>query len=256
MTKFFPFFIRFRMIDIGPICLLPCSMRWIALFALAAFFAAAPAFAQSTPDKTPKAPTQLPAPKAEPENGESYASPLPHEQEGPSAADRGPVQKRFTIASDVDALGFEENARATANVPSHEKIALDKRVSISLVHDVQNDQNYKGASNHALLFEVEYINWGAVTQEQLNARRGHYFTITWKNGGPKGDFTARFEYRQIKSKEIIRTLTQDMPHVSGGTRSYFAVVDKAYLAYGPVCGWRFSILKGDTVVAETKSYIW
>jgi hypothetical protein len=51
-------------------------------------------------------------------------------------------------------------------------------------------------------------------------------------------------------------LTQDMPHVSGATRSYFAVTDQAYLTYGPIVSWRFSILKGDTVVAQTKSFIW
>jgi len=60
----------------------------------------------------------------------------------------------------------------------------------------------------------------------------------------------------VKSKEIVRSLTQVMPHVSGATRSYFAVVDKAYLAYGPVSAWRFTIRQGDAVVAEAKSYIW
>jgi hypothetical protein len=47
-----------------------------------------------------------------------------------------------------------------------------------------------------------------------------------------------------------------MPHVHGAVRSYFAVTDKAYLAYGPVVSWRFTILKGDTVVAEEKSSLW
>jgi hypothetical protein len=47
-----------------------------------------------------------------------------------------------------------------------------------------------------------------------------------------------------------------MPNVSGTVRSYFAVVDQAYLTYGPVVSWRFTILKGDTVVAEEKSFIW
>ena len=113
-----------------------------------------------------------------------------------------------------------------------------------------------GGDNHALQYEVTYLNWGAVTNEQLLARRGHYFTITWDNDGPKDDFTARFEYREVKSKEIVRTLTQDMKRVSGSVRSYFAVTDKAYLAYGPVVSWRFTILKGDTVVAQTHSFIW
>lgn len=233
-------------------------MRWTALFALIALGGlclSGPAFAQTAPPKSTKTPTQLPTPKAEPENPQAYAPPLPPEQEGPSAADVGPVQKHFVRASTTDDLASTEN-EDNAALALHEKIALDKRISIPLIHDVQNDGSYKSFSNQALAFEIQYLNWGAVTQEQLQARRGHYFTNTWVNDGPPADFTARFEYRQVKSKEIVRTLTEDMPHVSGTTRSYFAVVDKAYLAYGPVCSWRFTILKGDTVVAEAKSFIW
>jgi len=247
------------MIDMGRVRLLPCPMRWMALFALAAFLSATPAFAQTssqtTPKKADKAPKHLPEATAEPADNATYAAPTPREKQGPTAADRGPFQKYFVYASNPDEPGSEENAE-TANTPVHEKAALDKRIQVSLVHDVENDSDYKGASNPALLFEIKYINWGAVTDEQLKARQGHYFTISWQNGGPKSDFTARFEYRQVKSKEVVRTLTQNMPHVSGTVRSYFAVVDKAYLAYGPVCSWRFSILKGDTVVAETRSFIW
>jgi hypothetical protein len=234
-------------------------MRWIALSALAAFLAATPAFAQATsqtvPQKSPKPQSHLPESTAEPADHASYAAPAPREKQGPTEADRGPVQKHFVMASQPDEPGSEENAE-TANTPPHEKTALDKRIKVSLVHDVQDDGDYKGGANHALLFEIKYINWGAVTDEQLRARQGHYFTISWENGGPAGDFTSRFEYRQVKSKDVVRTLTQNMPHVSGDTRSYFAVVDKAYLAYGPISSWRFTILKGDTVVAETKSFVW
>jgi hypothetical protein len=111
-------------------------------------------------------------------------------------------------------------------------------------------------ANHAIRFEIEYINWGAVTAEQLAARRGHYFTISWTNAGPRDNFTARFQYRQVKSKGIVRVLEEPMPNVRGTVRSYFAVVSKAFLLYGPVASWRFAILRGDTVVAETKSFIW
>lgn len=235
-------------------------MRWIALIALAAFLPAAPAFAQTAqnnqtvPKKAP-APVHLPPATAEPENAQGYAPPLRPEQEGPSEADRGPVQKHFIMASASDDLMSNEDAE-TANTPRHETVAIDKHIEVPLIHDVQNDGSYKAGNNHALQGEIEYLNWGAVTQEQLQARRGHYFTITWANDGPKGDFIARFQYRQVNSKAVVRTLTQPMPHVSGGVRSYFAVVDKAYLAYGPVSSWRFTILKGDTVVAEAKSFIW
>ena len=217
----------------------------------------------SSPPKVTKTPTSLPPVKAEPAQG-SYG-PVIYDQtdNGPTDADVGPAQKHFVRAFTTDNLeelaltSDGDNAYDNAALRNnHEKIALDKKLSVKKIHDVQDDGPGSGGDNNALRYEVTYLNWGAITQEQINARRGHYFTITWANDGPKSDFTTRFEYREVKSKEIVRTLTQKMPAVSGATRSYFAVVNKAYLAYGPVVSWRFTVLKGDTVVAEAKSFIW
>jgi len=259
MAKRLPDFIRFRMIDRRQVALLVCPMRWMALLVVTALLAAQPALAQNasgqTPQKSPKAPTALPQPVAEPENSSAYEGPVASTPEGPSAADRGPAQKYFVLASQADDLATTEVAD-NKFVLAPQKMALDKRITVPLIHDIQDDATYHAASNHALQFEAEYLNWGATTSEQLQARHGHYFTITWVNKGPRADFTARFEYRQVKSQEIVRTLVQAMPQVHGATRSYFGVVDKAYLAYGPVCSWRFSILKGDTVVAQTRSFVW
>ena len=209
----------------------------------------------TAPPKVTKTPTSLPPAKAEPAEG-SYGPVIYDSTDtGPTDADVGPAQKHFIRASMLDNLADTQNEdNASLKIP--QKIALDKRLSVKKIHDVQDDGPSSGGDNHALRYEVTYLNWGAVTQEQINARRGHYFTITWANDGPKADFTARFEYREVKSKEIVRTLTQPMPAVSGAVRSYFAVVNKAYLAYGPVVSWRFTVLKGDTVVAEAKSFIW
>ncbi len=230
-------------------------MRWTALIALAAFFPGVPALAQNAVPKPVHAPTSLPTPKAEPENNGAYEQPAPRQEAGPSEADIGPVQRHFVRASTTDDLADTEN-EDNASLAIHEKIALDKNIKVPLIHDVQDDSSFNGSGNPSLQFEIQYLNWGAVTAEQLRARQGHYFTITWENKGQPADYIARFEYRQVKSKEVVRTLTQKMLHVSGNTRSYFAVVDKAYLAYGPVCSWRFTVLKGDTVVAESKSFVW
>jgi hypothetical protein len=233
-------------------------MRWLALIALAAFFSEGQSPAQTSQDSSaPAQPTitHLAKPTAEPENSGAYASPAPGEKEGPSKSDIGPVQKHFVLASQTDNLA-ETQVDDNKSLLLKEKTTLDKRISVKLIHDVQNDSTFRAGENHALDYERDYLNWGAVTNEQLQARQGHYFTITWKNDGPRSDFIARFEYRQVKSKEIVRTLIQPMPKVSGATRSYFAVVNQAYLAYGPVYSWRFTILRGDTVVAESKSFIW
>ncbi len=235
-------------------------MRWTPLLALAIVAQALPAVGQTTTNTPPKVvhtPTQLPRPKAEPENGAQYGPPIAQPGDGPTAADVGPPQRHFVRASNTDNLAQTQN-EDNAALAIHEKMALDKKITVPKIHDVQNDGPYAGFSsgNHALQYEILYLNWGAVTDEQINARKGHYFTVTWDNHGPKADFIARFEYREVKSKEIVRTLTQPMPAVRGAVRSYFAVVGKAYLTYGPVVAWRFTVLKGDTVVAEAKSFIW
>jgi hypothetical protein len=255
MAKPLPAFIRFRAIDRRRANLLVCLMRCLALLVLTALLTGPSALAQNAPVQKPaKTPTSLPTPVAEPENSNAYEGPAAPTPTGPTAADRGPAQRYFVLASEPDDLA-QTQVPDNKFVSAPQKMALDKRISVPLIHDIQDDSSYN-MDNHALAYEIDYLNWGAITHEQLQARRGHYFTITWVNRGPRSDFTARFEYRQVKSQEIIRTLVQAMPQVHGATRSYFGVVDKAYLAYGPVCSWRFSILKGDTVVAQTRSFVW
>jgi hypothetical protein len=229
-------------------------MRWMVFTGLALLLPTV-ARAQVPDENRSGQRDQLPAATAEPDNADAYAPPMVREDEGPSLADRGPAQKPFILASEPDDLASEDNPPTVENIPP-DKVALDKKIHISLIHDVDNNGSYRSGSNHALQFEIKYINWGAVTAEQLEARRGHYFTISWVNHGPTDNFTARFEYRQVKSKEIVRTLTETMNKVSGSVRSYFGVVGKAYLDYGPVASWRISILKGDTVVAQERSFLW
>ena len=235
-------------------------MRRIALTVFAVLLSTALIPAATDPDqpaakkRPPKTPTSLPPATAEPENGANLPV-ITHQQDEATEGDIGPVLKHFVRASTTDDLAETQNAD-NASLALREKISLDKRISVPLIHDVQNDGPQSRGSNHAMAFEIDYLNWGAVTNAQLLARRGHYFTITWKNAGPKDDFTTVFEYREVKSKEIVRSLSQSAHAVSGATRSYFAVVDKAYQAYGPVVSWRFTVRKGDLVVAEAKSFIW
>jgi hypothetical protein len=228
--------------------IVPCVLAVAVLPVLAYAF-------DNSSDRSPQHSDRLPTAVAEPANAAAYAPPEPMEEDQPSAMDIGPAQRPFVMAADTDNLENDPNAPNVNNMPP-EKTALDPKIHVPLVHDVQNDGDLGGRDNHALQFEIKYLNWGAVTLTQQMARRGHYFTITWVNDGPKGDFTARFQYRQVKSQEIVRTLTQPMHHVSGAVRSYFAVVNKAYHSYGPVASWRFTILRGDTVVAQAQSFVW
>jgi hypothetical protein len=243
------------MVDILWAASLPYFMRWTVLIALTFLLSVVARAQEAAQDRSSQPRDQLPATTAEPDNIQAYAPAEPIEEEGPTEADRGPAQRPFILATGIDTLDTEENPPRVGNLPA-EKLALDPKVKVLVIHDVQNDSTYKGASNHALLYEIKYINWGAVTAGQLEARRGHYFTISWVNHGPRADFTAQFQYREVKSREVVRTLVQAMPEVKGTVRSYFGVVGKAYKTYGPVASWRFSILRDGKVVAQTKSYVW
>ncbi len=209
----------------------------------------------TTIPKPPKAPTALPTPKAEPVNPGAYAAPVQRERSGPSEMDVGPVQRHFVRASTMDTEPVNDDLYNNKALKIQEKTALDKRITVPLIHDVENN-GVIADGTPSMQYELTYLNWGAVTDEQRDARHGHYFTITWKNKGPADDFVARFQYREVKTQEVVRTLTQSMPHVHGAVRSYFAVTGDAYMHYGPIVSWRFTILKGDTVVAEAKSFIW
>ncbi|MEI9999616.1 MAG: hypothetical protein WDO13_10835 [Verrucomicrobiota bacterium] len=243
-------------------------MRWLAISAFVGALSLRAAVAQEQPAATNAAGNPIPPPlpkavhtpsqiypiRAEPATGANLPL-IRRDVEPPSAADIGPVLKHFVRASLPDNLA-QTGTFDNKSLEQTEKVALDRRISVPLVHDVQNDGPGTGPDNVALQYEITYLNWGAVTGQQVLARRGHYFTITWKNSGPRDDFTARFEYRQVHSQEVVRSLSEFMPHVKGGVRSYFAVTSKAYLAYGPIVSWRFTILKGDTIVAQAKSFIW
>jgi hypothetical protein len=153
-------------------------MRWV-VFTIFALLATATMAQEPASNRGTQPRNQLPAATAEPENAAAYAPPTPRENAGPSAADRGPAQRPFILASQTDNVGAEDNPPTVSNAPP-EKIALDRKVQIRLVHDVDNDGKSKTSDeeNHALAYEIKYINFGAVTQEQLEARRGHYFTIS------------------------------------------------------------------------------
>jgi hypothetical protein len=221
-----------------------------------ALLAMSPLYASEVVDRNNQPIDHLASPVAEPaENAAGYGSYNVEAEDTPTPEDIGPVQKKFALATQADDLMNDPNAPIGNTVPN-EVIALDKQIKIPVVHDVQDDNSYHGGNNDSILYEVKYLNWGAVTSSQLRARQGHYFTVTFVNHGPAADFTTLFEYRQVKSKQVVRTLVQEKKHVSGAARAYFAVVNHAYIAYGPVSSWRFTVRHGNTVVAEAKSYLW
>lgn len=133
---------------------------------------------------------------------------------------------------------------------------IDPNIKVTKIHEFRNDNKYNAGGNHALEFEQKYWEYGAITSEERLNRQGHYFVISWVNKGAPANFTTRFEYRQVKSKDVVRSMTLEHPNAKGASRSTFAVLGDAFVAYGPVVSWRFTVMQGDKVVGEEHSFIW
>ncbi|MDE1170758.1 MAG: hypothetical protein PW734_06055 [Verrucomicrobium sp.] len=152
---------------------------------------------------------------------------------------------------------------SSASAPARHS-TLDPHVTVTKIHEVRNDStrihrnedDFHPMRNDALEFEKEYWNYGAVTKEQRNAKRGQIYVISWRNGAPASDFVVRFEYRQQNSHDLVKVKTLSYRGAKGNVRSIFQVIGDEYHKDGPVEGWCLSILRNGLVVGQEKSFVW
>jgi hypothetical protein len=224
--------------------------------------APAPATPEPSPVTPAPEPTPAPAPVAavepakpvEPEKPAVAPTPAP---EPVPATPVEPPKPPAPAPPKKPELTYETFQGKALPTPKDPNLALDPKFRVIKVHAVENDGRVKNLGNNkALEFELQYWNYGAVTEAEKKARLGNYYVITWANEATPGDLVARFEYRQAKSKDVTRALTLAYPQAKGSNRSVFTVVGEAYRVYGPVTAWRFTLLRGDKVVAEEKSFVW
>jgi len=217
--------------------LLATGIIWAALCGL---------LCAETSEKKPKASgtAKPPATTAAASSGAAAKpAPTPPAAKPAPAADSGPV----VIDTPVDAPYQEP-------LPMKEK---DEHVAFGKIYDFVNDPDVTAvASNKPLEYEFKYFNHGAITQEQLKNRKGHYFIINWKYDGPPEELVLRFDYRQQRSRERINTLLISYPAAAGHMRGMFSVRGDAYVKYGKINSWRLTVLRKGRIVAERQSFIW
>lgn len=112
------------------------------------------------------------------------------------------------------------------------------------------------ADDRSLRFEKKYHNFGAVTQVQRRAKRGHYFYVNWHTKQRVSDVKVRFEYRQKNTKDKLYVLEVPFSDVKGWQKAVFEVVGEAYFTQGVVTSWRALVMQGGQIMAERRSFIW
>jgi len=98
---------------------------------------------------------------------------------------------------------------------------------------------------------------GAVTNEELNERLGHYYTIRWNNRDlSKGPATLTFEYQQAASASEIKTIHRDLPENATSGVVEIEITGEEYMLGGRVLAWRITLRRGGETVATRQSYLW
>ena len=150
-------------------------------------------------------------------------------------------------------LGVAQSAEATWDLPVQE----DKNISIGKIFDFLNDPKLTpDGKDPVLKHEFKYFNHGAVTKEQIEARKGHYYIVTFTNDGPAADLVIRMDFRQLLSRDKMNTLEVPYKQVKGSVKQQFVIAGDLYKAYGDVNSWRISVVKDGKIVAQKKSYVW
>lgn len=151
-----------------------------------------------------------------------------------------------------------EVRRAYEMQPGGEYLALDPKVKVTKVWNFLNvsSKKTKTVSLQSLMFERTYWNWGAITPEEMAVRQGDIYVISWKNRGKARDLLARFEYRQTQTREAVWSQVDFSRHAHGNVRSIFQIVGDDYTQHGRIYAWRFSVVDGSRIIAQSKSFIW
>lgn len=105
-------------------------------------------------------------------------------------------------------------------------------------------------------FEYQHRMHGAITTEDYAARYGNYYTVFWKNENKGANLTLRLEYTQANTGAEVKTREIALPGAGGRGTSEFQIIGEDYATNGPVNAWKVSLLQGDQVIDENKSFLW
>ena len=112
------------------------------------------------------------------------------------------------------------------------------------------------ARDRSILFERQYLLYGAVSRAEQMERAGSYYAFNWEVTDRSQPVTVHFEYRQTKSGLEVRSMDTEVDEVHRSNWTKFEVTGAAYRADGPVTAWRVSIRRGKEELASQQSYLW
>jgi hypothetical protein len=110
------------------------------------------------------------------------------------------------------------------------------------------------AAEPAIPFEQKHYLYGAVSDEDREARRGNYYTVFFRTPDHTTPVRARFEYRQSATGFKVHVKEVETGAKRGMVR--FEVTGQEYRERGRLLGWRVLLFQGGNLIGEHKSFLW
>lgn len=181
----------------------------------------------------------------------------PETQASPAPEAEGDLASTAEDATSDGSVATSDTSRPLRPELAELPVQLDPKIKIGKIYDFLNDPTRtKTGGNQSIEYEFKYLNHGAVTEEQLSRRVGHYFVVSWSNGNEAQDLVLRMDYRQSKTRDKIYTIEIPYTATRGSKKGKFAVIGDAYNNLGQVYSWRLSVVRDGTIVAQKKSFVW
>lgn len=112
------------------------------------------------------------------------------------------------------------------------------------------------SADPAISFEQKHRLYGAVSNEEMNAREGHYYTVHWRVSDRSQPVKVKLEYRQAKTGSKVNVQEVEVPDAGRSNTTEFQVVGEDYKTNGHVTAWKVSLIRGKEEVASHRSYLW
>lgn len=121
--------------------------------------------------------------------------------------------------------------------------------------EVERDYYDRSNENQFIRGEINKRVHGAVTQKERDARKGDYYTVSWKRLSGANPVRVVFECRQATSGSRVKKMDRKLPAAVSG-KTEFQIIGNDFLNKGRVTAWRMSLYDGSQKLATKTSYLW